>query len=204
MPKFNNFGELLFYAYSNLQMLCYALDNKKPKYDKMCFIIRAKAFKAYKDGRWNIHDLMQFNVAKIRNNNVCWYCGKELPANELTIDHVFPRSKGGGNDMDNIIMVCKNCNSFKGNMDLLEWYFKVRKEWPPLNVFIHYLKNIYLYSKENGLMDKHSYELDKMKLPFNYRYIPIEYPQPIDYMPWEFENAQPKIKAQEEEDEKSE
>lgn len=124
---------------------------------------------------------MQFNVAKIRNNNFCWYCRRELPPNELTIDHVFPRSKGGDNDMDNIIMVCKSCNSSKSNMDLFEWYKEVRKEWPPLNVLIHYMKNIYLYSKENGLMEKQLDELDNMKLPFNYRYIPLKYPQPVDY-----------------------
>lgn len=188
LPKFGNFGEYLYYAYANLQMLYYALSAKKPKYDRMCFMIRAKAFKAYKEGRWNIHDLLQFNVAKIKNNNFCWYCGKELPPSELTIDHVFPRSKGGENDMDNIIMVCKNCNSSKGNMDLFEWYSTVRKEWPPINVLVHYMKNIYIYSKEHGLMDKHSTDLDKMSLPFNWHYIPINYPQPEDYAPWEFED----------------
>lgn len=46
------------------------------------------------------------------------------------------------------------------------------KEWPPTNVVVHYLKNICLYSVENGLMDKHSEDLDKMKLPFDYHYIP--------------------------------
>lgn len=189
LPKFNNFGEYLFYAYANIQMLFYALKSGKPQYDRLCYMIRAKAFKAYKEGRWNIHDLMQFNVTKIRNNNYCWYCGKEMPPSELTIDHVFPRSKGGGNDMDNIIMVCKNCNSSKGNMDLFEWYFKERKVWPPVNVIVHYLKNIYLYSVENGLMGKHSYEMDKLKLPFNWRYIPLKYPQPKDYAPWEFDDS---------------
>lgn len=188
LPKFQNFGEYLYYAYANLQMLYYALSVKKPKYDRTCFMIRAKAFKAYKEGRWSIHDLLQFNVAKIKDNNFCWYCGKELPPSELTIDHVFPRSKGGKNNMDNIIMACKSCNSSKGNMDLFEWYSTVRKEWPPINVLVHYLKNIYLYSKEHGLIDKHSVELDKMSLPFNWRYIPIRYPQPIDYAPWEFED----------------
>jgi hypothetical protein len=188
-PKFNNFGEYLYYAYANLQMLFYALRYHKPKYDRMCFMIRAKAFKAYKNGRWNIHDLLQFNVSKIRNNNFCWYCGKEMSPNELTIDHVFPRSKGGGDDMDNIIMVCKKCNSSKGNMDLFEWYFTVRKEWPPLSILVHYLKNIYLFSVENGLMNKHSEEMDKMALPFDWHYIPLRYPQPEEFCPKDFEDT---------------
>lgn len=177
-PKFANFGEYLFYSYANLQMLCAALNMGKKKYDRSCYMIRAKAFKAYKEGRWNIHDLLEFNVAKIKENNYCWYCGKEMEPSKLTKDHVFPRSKGGVNDMDNIIMVCKECNSSKGNMDLFEWYATVRHVWPPLNILIHYLKNIYLYSVENGLMDKHREEMEQMTLPFNFRYIPLDYPQP--------------------------
>ena len=66
----------------------------------------------------DIHDLLEFNVVKIKENNYCWYCGKDMEPSKLTTDHVFPRSKGGANDMDNIIMVCKTCNSSKGNMGL--------------------------------------------------------------------------------------
>ena len=118
MPKkertYANFGEYLFWSYANLQMLFVALKEGKPRYDRLCFMIRAKAFKAYKDGRWNIHDLFEFNIEKIRNNNYCWYCGQKVEPSKLTKDHVFPRSKGGANEIDNIIMVCKSCNSSKG------------------------------------------------------------------------------------------
>ena len=180
-PKFANFGELLYWSYANLQMLVFALQKGKAKYDTSCFMIRAKAFKAYKDGRWTIRDLMQFNVSKIRNNDFCWYCGCELPPSELTIDHVFPRSKGGDNNMDNIMMVCKSCNSSKGNMDLFQWYCVVRQTFPPIPVATHYLKNIYLYAVEHDLMGKHSDEIDSMDLPFNWRFIPLEYPEPDWY-----------------------
>ena len=85
-------------------------------------------------------------------------------------------------------MVCKECNSSKGKMDLFEWYFTIRKEWPPINVLVHYLKNTYLYSMDNGLMEKHAEEMDSMNLPFNWRYIPLDYPQPIDYWPDKFDS----------------
>jgi len=181
-PTFANFGEYLFYSYANLQMLCYAVGAGKKKRDRMCYMIRAKAFKAYKEERWNIHDLLNNNLAKIQNNNYCWYCGKEVVPTKLTKDHVFPRSKGGDNDMDNIIMVCKSCNSSKGDMDLFEWYAEIRHEFPPIPILVHYLKNIYLYSVEHNLIDKHAEELDQMDLPFNWKYIPIEYPQPEIYL----------------------
>ena len=139
--EFENFGEYLFYSYANLQMLCYAVNAGKKKRDRMCYMIRAKAFKAYKEGRWNIHDLLENNLAKIQCNNYCWYCGKEVEPSKLTKDHVFPRSKGGDNDMDNIIMVCKSCNSSKGDMDLFEWYAEIRHEFPPIPILVHYLKD---------------------------------------------------------------
>lgn len=181
-PRFANFGEMLFWSYANLQMLFVARKEGKAKYDRICYMIRAKAFKAYKEGRWQIHDLFEFNIEKIKSNNYCWYCGKEMPPSELTKDHVFPRIKGGKDCLDNIIMVCKTCNSSKGKMDLFEWYEEVRDEWPPINVWVHYLKNIYLYSIENGLMEKHLDEMDALDLPFKWRYIPLDYPQPEVYM----------------------
>ena len=61
LPEFHNFGEYLYYAYANLQMLYYALKADKPKYDRMCYMIRAKAFKAYKEGRWNIGTQQEIN-----------------------------------------------------------------------------------------------------------------------------------------------
>ena len=69
-PEFQNFGEYLYYAYANLQMLHYALKADKPKYDRMCYMIRAKAFKAYKEGRWNIHDLFEFNVGTLHEKHI--------------------------------------------------------------------------------------------------------------------------------------
>lgn len=180
--KFHNFGEMLYWSYANLQMLCAALRMEKSRYDKSCYMIRAKAFKAYKEGRWNIHDLLEFNIAKIKANNYCWYCGKEMEPSQLTKDHVFPRIKGGKDCIDNIIMVCKTCNSSKGKMDLFEWYKEIRNEWPPISVWIHYMKNIYLYSIDYGLMDKSFEDLDAMDLPFKWRYIPLEFPQPECYL----------------------
>lgn len=178
-PRFVNFGEMLFYSYANLQMLCAAISMGKAKFDRQCYMIRAKAFKAYKDGRWNIHDLFQNNIYKMKSNSSCWYCGKIFDdKSELTIDHVFPRSKGGTNDIDNIIMVCKHCNSSKRDTDLLEWYFEKRCEFPPIPILVHYLKQIYLYAKDNDLLTKHREEIEQMQLPFNFRYIPLDYPQP--------------------------
>lgn len=44
---FQNFGEYLYDAYANLQMLHYVLKNSKTRYDRMRYIIHAKEFKDY-------------------------------------------------------------------------------------------------------------------------------------------------------------
>ena len=45
----------------------------------------------------------------------CCYCGQRLPSTDLNLDHVVPRSRGGGTDWGNIVTSCIPCNLRKGN-----------------------------------------------------------------------------------------
>lgn len=56
----------------------------------------------------------RFNV-HLRDEFKCQYCGKQEQYNELTMDHVKPRSKGGQGTWENIVTCCKLCNSKKGD-----------------------------------------------------------------------------------------
>ncbi len=40
----------------------------------------------------------------------CAYCGKVLRDNELTIDHVVPKAKGGKWTWENLVTCCRECN----------------------------------------------------------------------------------------------
>jgi hypothetical protein len=51
----------------------------------------------------------------LRDNNVCQYCKNRFPQEDLTIDHVIPRSKGGKHQWDNVVAACKPCNQKKGS-----------------------------------------------------------------------------------------
>ena len=42
----------------------------------------------------------------------CQYCGSRA---NLTVDHVIPRSKGGGSTWENIVAACAPCNRRKGD-----------------------------------------------------------------------------------------
>lgn len=45
----------------------------------------------------------------------CKGCGKKLTWNNFTIDHIDPHSKGGRSRLDNAALMCRECNSAKGN-----------------------------------------------------------------------------------------
>lgn len=48
-----------------------------------------------------------------RDAHSCQYCG--YTGDELTLDHVVPRSRGGGDSWENIVTACVRCNVKKGN-----------------------------------------------------------------------------------------
>jgi len=54
-----------------------------------------------------------------RDGEHCKYCG--TTSRELTLDHVFPRSRGGIDDPINLVLACKPCNSSKGARTPEEW-----------------------------------------------------------------------------------
>ena len=102
-PKYETFGENFLWAYSYLQMLGATINMKEDKFTPKSYMVRAKAFKAYKEGKWKIRDMYEINRMKVRTNDTCWYCRAKVSPKELTADHVFPRVAGGGNNMENII-----------------------------------------------------------------------------------------------------
>lgn len=49
-----------------------------------------------------------------RDHSTCQYCGKKFPTQELSLDHVIPRSHGGKTSWDNLVCACVYCNAKKG------------------------------------------------------------------------------------------
>ena len=59
----------------------------------------------------------------------CVYCG--TTSGRLTLDHVIPRSRGGGSVWENVVTSCAPCNLRKGNRLPEEVSMKLRKEPRP-------------------------------------------------------------------------
>lgn len=47
-----------------------------------------------------------------RDGHKCQYCGS---TKELTIDHIIPRSRGGEDSWENLVVACMSCNTRKGD-----------------------------------------------------------------------------------------
>ncbi len=62
---------------------------------------------------------IRFEVFK-RDDFTCRYCGRKTPQVVLEVDHIVPVSKGGGNDIDNLVTSCWECNRGKGATLLTE------------------------------------------------------------------------------------
>lgn len=55
------------------------------------------------DIRWNIWQ---------RDNFTCQYCGRR---ENLSVDHIYPESRGGATTENNLATACRKCNSIKGS-----------------------------------------------------------------------------------------
>lgn len=76
------------------------------------------------------------NVFK-RDHYTCQYCGAQPGTEELTLDHVNPRSKGGQSTWENTVLACIKCNTRKADLSLEQSGLKLRKKpikptWKPM------------------------------------------------------------------------
>ena len=76
------------------------------------------------------------NVFK-RDRFTCQYCGRQPGGEELTIDHVLPRSRGGTSTWENCVLACMACNHRKADRTPAEARMTLRAQperpmWQPL------------------------------------------------------------------------
>jgi hypothetical protein len=85
--------------------------------------------------RKNITKKLRFEVFK-RDSFTCQYCGQKAPDVVLEIDHINPVSKGGTDNILNLVTSCFDCNRGKGKRSLKknETLESQRKQMELLNV----------------------------------------------------------------------
>jgi 5-methylcytosine-specific restriction endonuclease McrA len=79
--------------------------------------IHNEAWQRYMAKRKNLSNRTRFEVFK-RDEFVCQYCGRKPPQVILQVDHIIPVSKGGDNEIINLITSCFDCNSGKSDIEI--------------------------------------------------------------------------------------
>lgn len=70
----------------------------------------------------------------LRDRYTCQYCHKTLPAAELTLDHVIPRSRHGETTWENLVACCHKCNNRKGSYTPEEAGMKLLRQPKPFSL----------------------------------------------------------------------
>lgn len=73
-------------------------------------IVTGKFFRNNRNREYSFDELCKYY------KNTCQLCFEKFPKNELTKEHVYPRSKGGHNMNNNITITCRRCNCRKNNV----------------------------------------------------------------------------------------
>lgn len=79
-----------------------------------------------------------------KTKDCCAHCGKKFFGGAKTVDHILPVSKGGTYDYRNLIPLCKECNTARGNVEIFD------------------LKGFYIYASEEAILDYESYIFEKI------------------------------------------
>jgi 5-methylcytosine-specific restriction endonuclease McrA len=72
-----------------------------------------------------------------RDHHTCQYCGHQPGPEQLTIDHVLPRSQGGVSSWANCVLACVECNKRKADRTPEQAGMRLRRKpfrpaWKPL------------------------------------------------------------------------
>lgn len=51
----------------------------------------------------------------LRDDYQCQYCCAQPSLRELNVDHIMPRSRGGRDTWENLVISCRRCNLLKGH-----------------------------------------------------------------------------------------
>ncbi len=108
-------------------------------------------FKKLSSGEINWSTSIREYVREREQPNTCIYCGKK--GDDLTLEHILPRSRGGPDTTDNAVFVCKQCNCSKGDKRLYECFGLKNRNKIPRIAEGKYLKLIYSIHEHNGTLN---------------------------------------------------
>src|SRR3954451_1542411 len=112
-------GELLAWSYANLAMAHVAVDDGDSTYGRKHYAIRTKYHKGLLLRKPFMRSLADDERLKMTLPQSCSYCGSR---DDLSVDHLISKKRGGPDHGENMVWACRPCNSSKGASDVLEWF----------------------------------------------------------------------------------
>ena len=108
-------------------------------------------YKRLKSGKMNPSDILRENKMLVKDDNACAYC--DAANDNFHWEHIIPKSRGGPDSIDNMVLACPDCNLRKGAKDPFEWYGDKRKYKIPRLVLGEYLKLVFEAHQAGGTLD---------------------------------------------------
>ena len=71
----------------------------------------------YQQGTLQGYNIRNYLLEKHKRK--CFYCGKAV--SDFEVEHMFPKSRGGSNSIDNLTLSCHDCNEKKGTLTAEEF-----------------------------------------------------------------------------------
>lgn len=112
------------YASNKEKVKAWAIAWRKNNRDRIRHIGNARRVRKLNNG--GSHTFEELTAKFEALGNACFYCGKGGP---ISIDHDVPISRGGSDDISNILPACKSCNSSKNAKtakEFIEWRAKLK------------------------------------------------------------------------------
>ncbi len=97
-------------------------------------------FKALRNGEINMSGTIREWQKEQELPKECVFCTTN---DNLEVDHLIPRNRGGSDEADNVVWACKTCNTSRGDQGVFQWLGLKKKDNLHRLVAGKYLKELY-------------------------------------------------------------
>jgi hypothetical protein len=116
-------------------------------------------FKKLRDGEITISGTMRDWEREQELPKQCVFCSAIV---DLTTDHLIPRSRGGEDCADNVVLACQPCNTSRGDKGVFEWLGLREKDRLHRLVAGKYLKQLLTLHENSGTLEISKDQIDQL------------------------------------------
>ena len=179
-PTIITIREHIAWSYANLARADAALEDGVVEYQRVHHIIRQRLYSGLMSGRMSMRSLYQDERLKMTMPQACYYCGS---LDDLAVDHLIPRIKGGADESDNLIWACRRCNSSKQGRDMIEW-MDAKSAFPSILLLRRYVKIVARHCDAEECMETELSRAGELGLPFDVSLLPTVFPPLAELRRW--------------------